>query len=213
MGEQKIPAGRAGEAPALELSDRLYALGLQLGRLKTGTPARLDGKSIDWAGLEMQPADEDPVPFSFLTEQITTPQIACDITTTTAATHDIIRANLAPLADVFRADRKRRAALLPVDRRQGRALRRPRRRTRFSSSPRGSTTITVYPNGISTSLPADVQEAFLKTIPGSSSVVIKRPGYAIEYDYVDPRELTPALEVKRLPGLYPRRPDQRHDGL
>ena len=95
MGEQKIPAGRAGEAPALKLSDRLYALGLKLGRLKTGTPARLDGKSIDWSGLEMQMADDDPVPFSFLTEKITTPQIACGITTTTAATHDIIRANLA----------------------------------------------------------------------------------------------------------------------
>lgn len=115
MGEQKIPAGRAGEAPALKLSDRLYALGLKLGRLKTGTPARLDGKSIDWSGLEMQKADDESVPFSFLTERVTTPQIACGITYTTPETHDIIRANCA-FADVFGANREHWAALLSVDR-------------------------------------------------------------------------------------------------
>jgi tRNA uridine 5-carboxymethylaminomethyl modification enzyme len=201
MGETKIPAGRAGEAPALKLSDRLYALGLKLGRLKTGTPARLDGRSIDWSGLDMQKADDDPVPFSFLTERVTTPQIACGITTTTAATHDIIRANLtrSPLFSgqiesvgprycpsiedkiVRFADRTAHQVFL---------------------EPEGLDDDTIYPNGVSTSLPAEVQEAFLKTMPGLERVVIKRPGYAIEYDYVDPRELTPGLEVKRLRGLY-----------
>ena len=141
MGEQKIPAGRAGEAPALELSDRLYALGLRLGRLKTGTPARLDGTSIDWSGLEMQKADDDPRAVLVPDRADHDAQIACGITTTTAATHDIIRANLGRSPMYSGADRKRRAALLPVDRRQGRALRRSRRRTRFSSSPRASTTI------------------------------------------------------------------------
>ena len=201
MGEEKIPAGRAGEAPALKLSDRLYALGLRLGRLKTGTPARLDGKSVDWSGLEMQKADDDPVPFSFLTERITTPQIACGITYTTAKTHDIIRANLgrSPLYSgqiesvgprycpsiedkiVRFADRSSHQVFL---------------------EPEGLDDDTIYPNGVSTSLPVAVQEAFLKTMPGLANVVIKRPGYAIEYDYVDPRELTPGLEVTRLPGLF-----------
>jgi tRNA uridine 5-carboxymethylaminomethyl modification enzyme len=201
MGEQKIPAGRAGEAPALKLSDRLYALGLKLGRLKTGTPARLDKNSIDWSGLEMQKADDEPVPFSFLTERITTSQIACGITYTTPETHDIIRANLArsPMHSgqiesigprycpsiedkiVRFADRSSHQIFL---------------------EPEGLDDDTIYPNGVSTSLPVEVQEAFLKTMPGLANVIIKRPGYAIEYDYVDPRELTPGLEVKRLPGLF-----------
>ncbi len=201
MGRQQIPAGRAGEAPALKLSDRLYALGLKLGRLKTGTPARLDGKSIDWCGLEMQQADADPVPFSFLTDKITTPQIACGITHTTAATHDIIRANLdqSPMYSgqigsvgprycpsiedkvVRFADRSSHQIFLESE---------------------GLDDDTIYPNGVSTSLPVEVQAAFLKTIPGLENVAILRPGYAIEYDYVDPRELTQALEVKRLAGLF-----------
>jgi len=201
MGEAKIPAGRVGDAPALRLSDRLLGLGLRLGRLKTGTPARLDGATIDWAGLDMQPGDEDPVPFSFLTETITTPQIACGITTTTQATHDIIRANLgrAPMYSgqidsigprycpsiedkvVRFADRAAHQVFL---------------------EPEGLDDDTVYPNGVSTSLPPDVQEAFLHTMPGLERVAIKRPGYAIEYDYVDPRELKPTLEVKALPGLF-----------
>jgi tRNA uridine 5-carboxymethylaminomethyl modification enzyme len=201
MGEQKIPAGRAGEAPALKLSDRLYALGLKLGRLKTGTPARLDGKSIDWSGLEMQKADDDPVPFSFLTERITTPQITCGITTTTAATHDIIRANLArsPLYSGQIGSVGPRYCPSIEDKVVRFA---DRTAHQIFLEPEGLDDDTVYPNGVSTSLPAEVQDAFLKTIPGLEHVMIKRPGYAIEYDYVDPRELTPGLEVKRLPGLY-----------
>ena len=201
MGEQKIPAGRAGEAPALKLSDRLYALGLQLGRLKTGTPARLDGKSIDWSGLEMQQADADPVPFSFLTERITTPQIACGITHTTAATHDIIRANLSrsPMYSGQIGSVGPRYCPSIEDKVVRFA---DRNSHQIFLEPEGLDDDTIYPNGISTSLPVDVQEAFLKTMPGLANVVIKRPGYAIEYDYVDPRELTPALEVKRLPGLF-----------
>ncbi len=201
MGEQKIPAGRAGDAPALKLSERLYALGLQLGRLKTGTPARLDGKSIDWSGLEMQEADADPVPFSFLTERITTPQIACGITHTTAATHDIIRANLSrsPMYSGQIGSVGPRYCPSIEDKVVRFA---DRNSHQIFLEPEGLDDDTIYPNGVSTSLPADVQEAFLKTMPGLANVIIKRPGYAIEYDYVDPRELTLALEVKRLPGLF-----------
>ena len=201
MGEQTIPAGRAGEAPALKLSERLYALGLQLGRLKTGTPARLDGKSIDWSGLEMQEADADPVPFSFLTTRITTPQIACGITHTTAATHDIIRANLArsPIYSGQIGSVGPRYCPSIEDKVVRFA---DRTSHQIFLEPEGLDDDTIYPNGVSTSLPVDVQEAFLKTMPGLANVIIKRPGYAIEYDYVDPRELTPALEVKRLPGLF-----------
>ncbi len=201
MGEQKIPAGRAGEAPALKLSDRLYALGLQLGRFKTGTPARLDGKSIDWSGLEMQQADADPVPFSFLTERITTRQIACGITHTTAATHDIIRANLSrsPMYSGQIGSVGPRYCPSIEDKVVRFA---DRSSHQIFLEPEGLDDDTIYPNGVSTSLPADVQEAFLKTMPGLANVVIKRPGYAIEYDYVDPRELSATLEVKRLPGLF-----------
>jgi tRNA uridine 5-carboxymethylaminomethyl modification enzyme len=201
MGRQQIPAGRAGEAPALKLSDRLYALGLKLGRLKTGTPARLDGTSIDWAGLEMQKADADPVPFSFLTDRIRTPQIACGITHTTEATHAIIRENLA-LSPMYSGQ------IGGVGPRYCPSI--EDKVVRFADrtshqiflEPEGLDDDTVYPNGVSTSLPAEVQEAFLKTMPGLEKVIIKRPGYAIEYDYVDPRELTPDLQVKRLPGLF-----------
>ena len=201
MGEQKIPAGRAGEAPALKLSDRLYALGLRLGRLKTGTPARLDKNSIDWSGLEMQEADADPVPFSFLTERITTPQIACGITHTTAATHDIIRANLSrsPMYSGQIGSVGPRYCPSIEDKVVRFA---DRASHQIFLEPEGLDDDTIYPNGVSTSLPVDVQEAFLKTMPGLENVIIKRPGYAIEYDYVDPRELTLALEVKRLPGLF-----------
>jgi len=201
LGEKKIPAGRMGAAPALRLSERLYALGLAMGRLKTGTPARLLSASINWAALEKQPGDETPVPFSFLTERITTPQICCGITTTTPQTHEVIRANLkrSPMYSgqigsvgprycpsiedkvVRFADRSGHQVFL---------------------EPEGLDDDTVYPNGVSTSLPEDVQEAFLRTLPGLERVVLKRPGYAIEYDYVDPRELTPALEVRQLGGLF-----------
>ena len=201
MGEQQIPAGRVGEAPAVKLAERLAALKLRLGRLKTGTPARLDGTSIAWDKLEKQPGDDPAVPFSFLTQRITTPQIECGVTTTTEATHAIIRANLhrSPMYSgqigsigprycpsiedkvVRFADRTAHQVFL---------------------EPEGLDDDTVYPNGVSTSLPAEVQDAFLRTMPGLENVVIKRPGYAIEYDYVDPRELLPTLETKRLPGLF-----------
>ena len=201
MGEQQIPAGRAGEAPALKLSDRLYALGLSLGRLKTGTPARLDGKTIDWAGLDRQEADADPVPFSFLNDRIMTPQVACGITRTTAATHEIIRANLArsPMYSGQIGSVGPRYCPSIEDKVVRFA---DRASHQIFLEPEGLDDDTIYPNGVSTSLPVDVQAAFLKTMPGLENVVIRRPGYAIEYDYVDPRELTHALEVKRLPGLF-----------
>ena len=201
MGEQKIPAGRAGEQPALKLSERLYALGLQMGRLKTGTPARLEAKSIDWSSLEMQQADAEPVPFSFLTTKITTPQIACGITHTTAATHDIIRANLhrSPMYSGQIGSVGPRYCPSIEDKVVRFA---DRASHQIFLEPEGLDDDTIYPNGVSTSLPVEVQEAFLKTMPGLAKVVIKRPGYAIEYDYVDPRELSPALEVKRLSGLF-----------
>lgn len=201
MGEQKIPAGRSGEAPALKLSDRLYALGLHLGRLKTGTPARLDGSTIDWSGLEMQAADDEPVPFSFLNDRITTPQIACGITRTTAATHDIIRANLSRSPMYSGQIGSVGPRYCPsIEDKIVRFADRPSHQ--IFLEPEGLDDDTIYPNGVSTSLPVEVQAAFLKTMPGLENVVIRRPGYAIEYDYVDPRELTHALEVKRLPGLF-----------
>ncbi len=140
MGERKIPAGRVGEPPALGLSDRFMALGLRLGRLKTGTPARLDGRSIDWASLEMQAGDDDPVPFSFLTERIANRQIACGVTATSEATHAIIRANLHRAPMYSGQIEGVGPALLPVDRGQGGAFRRAAQRTRSSWSPRASTT-------------------------------------------------------------------------
>ena len=201
MGETKIPAGRTGEAPALKLSARLYGLGLRMGRLKTGTPARLDGRSIDWQGLERQAGDDDPVPFSFLTGEIKNPQIACAITATTPATHSIIRANLhrAPMYSGQIESAGPRYCPSIED-----------KVVRFADrvshqvflEPEGLDDDTIYPNGVSTSLPAGVQEAFLRTMPGLETVVIKRPGYAIEYDYVDPRELKPTLEVRSLAGLF-----------
>ena len=200
-GSDRIPAGRAGEAPALKLSERLYGLGLQMGRLKTGTPARLDGRMIDWAALEMQQADAEPMPFSFLTERITTPQIACGITHTTAATHDIIRANLhlSPMYSGQIASVGPRYCPSIEDKVVRFA---DRSSHQIFLEPEGLDDDTVYPNGVSTSLPAAVQEAFLRTMPGLEKVTIRRPGYAIEYDYVDPRELSHDLQVKRLPGLF-----------
>jgi tRNA uridine 5-carboxymethylaminomethyl modification enzyme len=200
-GEEKTPAGRHGEAPANGLSVRILALDLRLGRLKTGTPARLDKTSIDWAALEMQPGDDPPVPFSFLTARIANPQIECGVTATTEATHAIIRANLArsPMYSGQIGSVGPRYCPSIED-----------KVVRFAGrtghqiflEPEGLDDDTVYPNGVSTSLPADVQEAFLRTIPGLEKVAVKRFGYAIEYDYVDPRELLPTLEVKRLPRLF-----------
>ncbi len=201
IGEQRIAAGRVGEAPALKLSERLYGLGLRMGRLKTGTPARLDGRTIDWASLEMQPGDDQPVPFSFLTASIDTPQVACGVTTTTAATHAIIRANLArsPMYSGQIASTGPRYCPSIEDK----VVRFADREThQVYLEPEGRDDHTIYPNGVSTSLPADVQEAFLRTMPGLGRVTIMRPGYAIEYDYVDPRELSAGLGVKRLPGLF-----------
>ena len=201
LGEQRIPAGRVGEAPSIGLSDRLYALGLTMGRLKTGTPARLDGKTIAWDRLEMQPGDEPPVPFSFLTDAITTPQIACGITYTNEQTHRIIAERLTESA-VYGG------RVSGVGPRYCPSI--EDKVVRFADKtshqvflePEGLDDDTVYPNGVSTSVSEETQGLFLRTIVGLEDVRIIRPGYAIEYDYVDPRELTPALETKALPGLY-----------
>jgi len=200
-GEERVPAGRHGEPPANGLSQRLLALDLRLGRLKTGTPARLDGRSMDWTSLQMQPGDEPPVPFSFLTGRIANPQIECGITATTEATHAIIRANLArsPMYSGQIGSVGPRYCPSIEDKVVRFA---DRAGHQIFLEPEGLDDDTVYPNGVSTSLPADVQQAFLHTIPGLERVVVKRPGYAIEYDYVDPRELLPTLEVKRLPRLF-----------
>jgi tRNA uridine 5-carboxymethylaminomethyl modification enzyme len=201
IGEKRIPAGRVGEAPAVGLSDRLYGLGLRMGRLKTGTPARLNGKTIDWTGIEMQPADAEPIPFSFLTEKITVPQIACGITWTTSDVHRVIGDNLNRSAVYSGAIAGRGPRYCPsIEDKVKRFA--DRDRHQIFLEPEGLDDDTIYPNGISTSLPEEVQEAFIRKIPGLRNVEIKRFGYAIEYDYVDPRELTPDLAVKRLPGLY-----------
>lgn len=201
IGEKKIPAGRMGERPSLGLPKTFARLGFGLGRLKTGTPPRLDGRSIDWAGVDKQAADEDPVPFSLLTDKITTPQIECGITRTTAKVHELIRGNL------------HRSAMYSGDI-QGTG---PRycpsiedKVVRFGDrdghqiflEPEGLDDVTVYPNGISTSLPEEVQIAFLKHIPGLERVRMLQPAYAIEYDYVDPRNLTAGLETKAVKGLF-----------
>ena len=201
IGEKRIPAGRVGEAPAIGLSDRLYSLGLPMGRLKTGTPARLDGKTIAWERLEMQPADETPIPFSYLTDEIRVPQVACGITWTTPETHAIIARNIGQSAVYSGAIAGRGPRYCPsiedkVDRFADRD------RHQIFLEPEGLEDDTVYPNGISTSLPEPVQDQFIRTIPGLEDVVIRQYAYAIEYDYVDPRALTPALEVRALPGLY-----------
>jgi len=201
QGERQTPAGRYGEAPANALSRRLSALTLRLGRLKTGTPARLARQSIDWAGLDVQAGDDPPVPLSFLTARISTPQVCCGITATSPATHAIIRANLdrAPLyAGQIAGIGPRYCPSI-----EDKVVRFADRSShQIFLEPEGLDDDTIYPNGISTSLPVDVQEAFLRTIPGLARVVVKRFGYAIEYDYVDPRELLPTLEVKRLAGLF-----------
>jgi tRNA uridine 5-carboxymethylaminomethyl modification enzyme len=200
-GEETIPAGRAGEKPVLGLSTRLEALGLRLGRLKTGTPARLDRTSIDFTVLEEQPGDDPPEPFSSLTTSITTPQISCYITRTTAETHRIIADNIHRSAMYSGRIQSRGPRYCPSI--EDKIVRFADREShQIFLEPEGLDDPTIYPNGLSTSLPAEVQEAFLKTMPGLENVRIIRPGYAIEYDYVDPRELAATLELKRLPGLF-----------
>ncbi|MBI1197347.1 MAG: tRNA uridine-5-carboxymethylaminomethyl(34) synthesis enzyme MnmG [Phenylobacterium sp.] len=201
QGELRIPAGRVGDAPAIGLSDRLYALGLAMGRLKTGTPARLDGRTIAWDRLEMQAADDEPIPFSFLTEAIVTPQIQCGITYTTEETHRIIAERLGESAVYGGRVSGRGPRYCPSI--EDKVVRfRDKTSHQIFLEPEGLDDDTVYPNGISTSVSAETQDLFLRTIPGLEQVVVKRHGYAIEYDYVDPRELFPTLEAKRLPGLY-----------
>jgi tRNA uridine 5-carboxymethylaminomethyl modification enzyme len=200
-GEETVPAGRIGERPVLGLSTRLEALGLRLGRLKTGTPARLDGKSIDFSGLEEQQGDDPPEPFSSLTSEITVPQISCFITRTTAETHAIIAENLHRSAMYSGRIQSRGPRYCPSI--EDKIVRFADRDShQIFLEPEGLDDPTIYPNGLSTSLPAEVQEKFLKSMPGLENVVILRPGYAIEYDHVDPRELMATLELKRLPGLF-----------
>lgn len=201
IGNRKIPAGRVGEAPSVGLSDTLARLGLRLGRLKTGTPARLDGRTIDWAVLDTQAADEVPVPFSFMTDKITTPQIECGITRTTPATHQLIRDNI-HLSAMYSGQIEGvgprycpsiEDKIMRFGDRDGHQV---------FLEPEGLDDHTVYPNGISTSLPEEVQEAFIRTMPGLEHVSILQTGYAIEYDHVDPRELTSDLQLRRLSGLF-----------
>ncbi|HLY80649.1 MAG TPA: tRNA uridine-5-carboxymethylaminomethyl(34) synthesis enzyme MnmG [Caulobacteraceae bacterium] len=200
-GDERIPAGRIGEAPAIGLADRLYGLGLRMGRLKTGTPARLDGRTIDWAALEMQPGDETPTPFSFLSGAITTPQIECGVTETTQATHRIIAERLSESAVYGGRLGGRGPRYCPSI--EDKVVRFPDRTShQIFLEPEGIDDDTVYPNGISTSVSDATQDLFLRTIPGLERAAVKRYGYAIEYDYVDPRELTASLETRRLPGLY-----------
>ncbi|MCB2102433.1 MAG: tRNA uridine-5-carboxymethylaminomethyl(34) synthesis enzyme MnmG [Rhodobacterales bacterium] len=201
VGETRLPAGRVGDAPAVGLAYAIRRRGFRLDRLKTGTPARLDGRTIRWDDLEVQAGEDPPTPFSFLTDRITTPQVPCHITHTNAETHRIIAANL-DRAPVYsgQIDGTGPRYCPSVEDKVVRFAERDRHQVFLE--PEGLDDPTVYPNGISTSLPVAVQEAFIRTIPGLEAVRILRPGYAIEYDFVDPRELHPTLETRRVPGLY-----------
>lgn len=201
IGQKKIPAGRSGEAPSLGLSETLKRYGLALGRLKTGTPARLDGRTIDWASIDRQEADDVPTPFSFMTDRITNPQIACGVTRTTPETHRIIADNI-HLSAMYSGQIEGvgprycpsiEDKIVRFGERDGHQI---------FLEPEGLDDFSVYPNGISTSLPEDVQESFVRTIPGLEKVSILHPAYAIEYDHIDPRELQPWLETKSVKGLF-----------
>ncbi len=201
IGEDKIPAGRMGDARSVGLSNTLRRLGFRLGRLKTGTPPRLDGRTIDWRGLQVQPGDDPPLPFSYMTDRITTPQVCCHITGTTSASHDLIRANLhrAPIysGQITSAGPRYCPSIEDKVVRFG-----DRDRHQIFLEPEGLDDPSVYPNGISTSLPKEVQQALLKTIPGLERARITQPGYAVEYDFVDPRELRPTLQTAKVKGLF-----------
>ncbi len=201
IGERTIPAGRVGEAPSLALSRTLARWGLPLGRLKTGTPPRLDGRTIDWAGLERQPGDEPPEPMSYLTARITVPQVPCHITATTPEVHALIRANLhrAPMYS-GRIESVGPRYCPSIEDKVVRFA--DRTRHQIFLEPEGLDDPTIYPNGISTSLPEEIQRALLRLIPGLERARMTRPGYAIEYDFVDPRSLRPSLETARVPGLF-----------
>lgn len=201
IGEKQFPAGRMGEAPSIGLSETLHKFGFALDRLKTGTPARLDARTIDWASLETQPGDDPPVPFSFLTREITTPQVSCYITRTTPKTHEIIRANVhrAPMY----AGRIEGVGPRYCPSVEDKVMRFADKEShQVFLEPEGLDDFTIYPNGVSSSLPEEVQDEFLHTIPGLERVRIIRPGYAIEYDFVDPRELKPTLETLKVKGLF-----------
>jgi tRNA uridine 5-carboxymethylaminomethyl modification enzyme len=201
IGDQRFAAGRFGDEPSNRLSDSLLSVGFKLGRLKTGTPARLDGRTIDWSALERQAGDSEPEPFSYLTRDITGPQVDCHITRTTAEGHQIIRENLHRAAIHSGAITGRGPRYCPsIEDKVARFA--DRESHQVFLEPEGLNDPTVYPNGISSSLPTEVQEAFIRTMPGLRNVKILRTGYAIEYDFVDPRELWPTLETKRVRGLY-----------
>ena len=201
LGDRRWPAGRAGDAPVIGLASSLERLGLRLGRLKTGTPPRLDGRTIDYAGLEPQPGDEPPSPFSFMTDRIDRPQALCHITHTNAATHAVIMDNLEASAGYSGRNKAQGVRYCPsIEDKVVRFADRPRHQVFLE--PEGLDDDTVYPNGVSTSLPEDAQLAMLRTIAGLERVEMHRPGYAIEYDHVDPRELDPTLELRALKGLF-----------
>ncbi|MEQ9692330.1 MAG: tRNA uridine-5-carboxymethylaminomethyl(34) synthesis enzyme MnmG [Bauldia litoralis] len=201
IGDQTVPAGRVGEGPAVGLALTIERLGFKMGRLKTGTPPRLDGKTIDWASLERQPGDKPPLPFSFMTEAITTPQVDCHITRTMAATHAVIEKNIGRSAMYSGGITGRGPRYCPSI--EDKIVRFGERDShQIFLEPEGLDDDTVYPNGISTSLPEDVQCAMIATIPGLERASVVRAGYAIEYDHVDPRELKATLETRRLRGLF-----------